>query len=241
METLDPAFVAAGFLWFAAFLFAVTVHEAAHALVAWRLGDPTAYEGGQVTLNPIPHIRREPTGTLLVPLVSYALAGWMIGWASAPYDPHWADRHPKRAAWMALAGPVSNLLIVVGAALLVRLGMAGGVFEAPTESIADLTHLVVATGGGAWEPAATLLSIVLALNVLLFAFNLLPLPPLDGSGCLPLVLPDDAARKWNDTMRQPGFALLGLLLAWKFFGYLFWPLLTLLLNLLYPGMGWHLG
>lgn len=76
-----------GFTWFVVFLFSTTLHEAGHAFAAYRLGDSTAYEGGQVTLNPWPHIRREPVGMILVPLITFATRGWMIGWASAPYDP----------------------------------------------------------------------------------------------------------------------------------------------------------
>ena len=76
------------------------VHEAMHALVAWKGGDPTAYHGGQVSLSPIPHIRREPIGMLVVPLLTAFTQGWAMGWASAPYDPVWAERHPKRAALM---------------------------------------------------------------------------------------------------------------------------------------------
>ena len=94
---LEPSMISLAVVWYAAFLFSLTVHEAAHALVALKLGDPTAYHGGQVTLNPVPHIRREPFGTVVVPIVVYLMSGWMMGWASAPYDPHWAERHPKRA------------------------------------------------------------------------------------------------------------------------------------------------
>ena len=90
-----------GFLWFVVFLFSTTVHEAMHALVAWKGGDPTAYHGGQVSLSPIPHIRREPIGMLAVPLLTSLTQGWAMGWASAPYDPVWAERHPQRAALMA--------------------------------------------------------------------------------------------------------------------------------------------
>src|SRR6478672_8150136 len=94
-----------GLMWFAAFLFSTTVHEAGHALVALWGGDRTAYLGGQVTLSPLPHIRREPIGMLVVPLLTSLLNGWAMGWASAPYDPRWEERYPRRAAWMAAAGP----------------------------------------------------------------------------------------------------------------------------------------
>src|SRR5437588_6666691 len=99
--TLDT--LALGLTWFLVFLFSTTLHEAGHALAAYRLGDPTAYHGGQVSLSPLPHIRREPVGMLIVPLVSFALSrgSWMMGWASAPYDPDWAHHHPRRAAIMA--------------------------------------------------------------------------------------------------------------------------------------------
>ena len=103
-----------GLLWFAAFLFSTTVHEAMHAGVAFRGGDATAYLGGQVSLSPLPHIRREPIGMLVVPLVTAFTLGWSVGWASTPYDPMWAARHPRRAAAMAAAGPAGNLLIARG-------------------------------------------------------------------------------------------------------------------------------
>ena len=115
--------ISLGLLWYVAFLFSTTVHEAAHAWAALRLGDPTAYLGGQVTLNPIPHIRREPIGTVLFPIVTFLVGGWMMGWASVPYDPVWAERYPRRAAWMALAGPAANLLIAIVSGLSIRLGV----------------------------------------------------------------------------------------------------------------------
>ena len=229
--------VALGLVWYAAFLFSLTVHEAAHALAALRLGDETAYLGGQVTLNPLPHVQREPFGTVLVPILSYVLAGGVMGWASAPYDPWWADRHPRRAAWMALAGPVSNLLIVIACGVVIRLAMVAGALEAPDS--ASFTHITAAAQPGLWESVATLLSILFSLNVLLFAFNLLPLPPLDGAGVLPLVLKEEWARGYQEFMRQPTFSLLGLIVAWNVFGKIFYPLHLLALNLLYPDIGYH--
>src|SRR5918997_4324426 len=109
--------LATGFLWFVVFLFSTTVHEAMHALVAWKGGDPTAYHGGQVSLSPIPHIRREPIGMLAVPLLTSFTQGLAMGWASAPYDPLWAERHPRRAALMAAAGPAGKFMIAFVAVL----------------------------------------------------------------------------------------------------------------------------
>lgn len=225
-----------GLTCFVVFLFSTTLHEAAHAWAALKLGDPTAYEGGQVSLNPIPHIQREPLGMVIVPIVSFALNGWMMGWASAPYNPMWAHRHPRRAALMAAAGPAANLLLVVSAGILIRVGVWAGVFEAPDTAI--FTRVVTATAGWA-QGAAAPLSVLFSLNLLLFAFNLLPLPPLDGSAIVPALMSDDAARRFNEFLHQPMFSLIGLLAAWKVFPYIAGPLQTLALNLLYPGAGYH--
>src|SRR5918993_2870272 len=120
-----------GFIWFTAFLFSTTVHEAMHALAAWRLGDATAYNGGQVSLSPVPHVTREPIGMLVLPLLTSLTQGWAIGWASCPYDPQWAERYPKRAAAMAAAGPIGNFLIALAALLALRSGLVMGLFIAP--------------------------------------------------------------------------------------------------------------
>src|SRR5688572_11626243 len=107
-----------GAAWYGVFLFSTVIHEASHALASLKLGDDTAHRGGQVSLDPIPHISREPFGLVVVPLLSYILGGWMMGWASAPYDPHWAHKYPRRTGLMALAGPVSNLcLFLISGAL----------------------------------------------------------------------------------------------------------------------------
>src|SRR3954454_17339271 len=108
---MDEQTLATGFLWFVAFLFSTTLHEAAHAWAALRGGDPTAYHGGQVSVSPIPHIRREPIGMVVVPLLTTLTQGWALGWASTPIDARWAERHPRRAALMSAAGPAANFLL----------------------------------------------------------------------------------------------------------------------------------
>jgi Zn-dependent protease len=179
---------AQGFIWFAAFLFSTTVHEAMHALAAWRLGDPTAYNGGQVSLSPAPHVQREPVGMLIVPLVTSLTQGWAIGWASCPYDPRWAERYPKRAALMAAAGPCGNFVIACAAFLILRAGLAFGWFVAP-ESV-SLDSIVELAKGPSY--LTSMLSVLLVQNVFLGTFNLLPLPPLDGSAVLSGLLPGAA-------------------------------------------------
>ncbi len=195
----DPA---TGFLWFLAFLFSTTVHEAMHAWAAMKGGDLTAYHGGQVSLSPIPHIQREPIGMLVLPLLTAMTQGWAIGWASAPYDPYWAARYPKRAAVMAAAGPIGNLILAAIAFTLLKVGLNAGWFVAPAS--VSFSGVVESTAGGAPEFVAALLSIFLMLNVLLFAFNLLPLPPLDGSAVLGLVLPQSQAIQLQQFTRSRG-------------------------------------
>jgi len=232
---LTPEMLALGVVWYAVFLFSTTCHEAAHAWAAQLGGDPTAALGGQASLNPLPHIQREPFGTVLVPIGSYLLGGWMIGWASAPYDPLWAERHPRRAAWMALAGPAANFLLVLAAALGIRAGAAFGVFTAPAQ--ASFTQVVAATEPGTWTALAMLASVLFTLNLLLFLFNLLPVPPLDGAAAVTLLMSESAGRRFRDFTRQWG--MIGLLLALFLFWRLFDPVFTLALNLLHPGASYR--
>lgn len=226
--------IALGVIWYVAFLLSLTCHEAAHALAAKKAGDPTAYEAGQVTLNPIPHMRREPFGTILVPLITYIASGFMLGWASAPYDPYWQQRHPKRAAWMALAGPAANLLVVVLSVVAIRIGLAAGVFQMPVSF--TLSHMVAAPGGGLAEGLAKFLSVLFSLNLMLGAFNLLPLPPLDGATAIGIFLTDKAALRFAMLARKPMFSLIGLVVAWRLFGSIARYVFLLGAKMLYPGL-----
>lgn len=225
-------------VYFVVFLLSTTLHEAAHAWTALRGGDPTAYRGGQVSLNPVPHIRREPFGMVILPLLTALAIGWPLGYASAPYDPTWARRYPKRAAVMALAGPAANLLLVVIAALLVRAGMLADVFYAPDR--VNFGHIAATDAGGPWPVVVLMLGVFFSVNLLLMAFNLLPLPPLDGSGAVPLLLSDDATRKYQDALwGNPALQFVGLFLAWKLFDVVFSPVFLVAVNLLYPGMSYR--
>ena len=147
-------------------IFAITLHEAAHGYAAQRLGDSTAAMLGRVTLNPLPHIQREPFGMVVLPLLTiFASGGSMcMGFASAPIDPIWAFHHPKRAALVSLAGPLANLVVAAIAFFALQW------ISYPETSEAAAVQRIAAT--------------FLMLNLLLAVFNLLPLPPLDGAGAL---------------------------------------------------------
>jgi len=214
-------------IWYVAFLLSFTSHEAAHAFAAMRGGDLTAYLGGQVSLNPLPHIERSPFGTVVVPFISFVLWGWMIGWASAPYDPNWALRYPRRAAWMAAAGPAANLLICVAAFFMLKFGLSNGWFLTPewrdmfdAEGRFQLTRIVLSSGP-AWVGVGKLLSVLFALNLILFIFNLFPFPPLDGSSVVTLFMSERLAYRYTTFMQQPMFSFIGLILAWRLFGMVF--------------------
>jgi Zn-dependent protease len=225
-------------IYYVVFLFSTTLHEAAHAWAGHRQGDSTAFHGGQVSLNPLPHIRREPVGMVLLPLISAIASGWPIGFASAPYDPAWALRYPKRSALMSLAGPASNLLLMLLSVLLIRIGYATGVLVAP-DSI-SFGHVTAAAGGGWAGSVAFLVGVIFSMNLLLAAFNLLPVPPLDGSAVVPLFLSEATGRRYMQALwSMRGIALIGLFLAWQVFGSVFNPLFKRAAGLLYPGVSYQ--
>lgn len=229
-------------VWLVIFLFSTTCHEAAHALAAKLGGDRTAEAGGQVSLDPLPHIRRHPVGMVVFPLLSFIIngGGWMIGWASAPYDAAWAARHPKRAAWMSAAGPAANLMLVIIAGLAIRGGMMAGWFEAPRAPSTEAIVALAKDGGGS-ELLALGLSVLFSLNLLLFSFNLLPLPPLDGSGVIGLFLTDDLFRKFQALFADPSISIMGLIVAWQVFGQAWSSIFVTALQLLYPEYGYSVS
>ena len=182
-----------------AFLFSTTCHEAAHALFALRGGDRTAYLGGHVTLDPTPHIRREPFGMVVIPIVGFILSnGGMIGWASVPIDPMWARRHPLRAALMSFAGPATNFLLAIISLIVLKVLNDNGALTniAPNSAMAGVRML---------------LSAMLTLNILLGIFNLFPLPPLDGAGVAEGLSPRTFGSFYDRLRETPMLAMLGMI------------------------------
>ena len=208
MNELSPQTLVVGFISYVVFLFSTTCHEAAHSLVAQIGGDNTAALGGQVSLNPIPHIRRSFFGMVVFPIASFLLSGGMIGWASAPYDPLWERRHPRRSALMALAGPAANYSLMLLAVLAIRLARS-------------FHFVLIDSATGAPTFLAVVLSVVFSLNLLLGTFNLLPVPPLDGSTAVMIVMTEKSAQKYLDWIRGNSFAMAGLLVALVVFSRVF--------------------
>ncbi|MBI5007208.1 MAG: site-2 protease family protein [Nitrosomonadales bacterium] len=149
-------------------LFAITMHEAAHAYAAYHFGDMTAYSQGKVTLNPLKHV--DPIGTVLVPLVTLLAGGFLFGWASTPIN-FAALRRPKQdMLWVALAGPAANLVMALFWGLMIKLALMN-----PTNYFA--------------EPLIGMAEIGVTINAILLVLNLLPLPPLDGGRIAVSLLP----------------------------------------------------
>ena len=150
-------------------LFAITLHEAAHAYTAKHFGDMTAYQLGRTSLNPLHHI--DPVGTVMLPLLTLIFGGVLFGWAKpVPVDLR-GVRNPKKAMlWVALAGPASNLVMALGWAMLYKLALIN-----PDNYFANPLQQMAGMG--------------IKINAVLLVLNLLPLPPLDGGRVLVSLLP----------------------------------------------------
>lgn len=175
-------------------LFAITLHEAAHGWMALRLGDPTAKMLGRLTLNPLKHI--DPVGTVLLPLLFIVLMGFAIGYAKPVPVTEANLRNPKRdMAWVALAGPASNLMMAI---IWMVIGSAG--------------YMMLTSG---WDGARFLIysgAIGGLINILLMVLNLLPIPPLDGSRVVSSLLPGPMAWKYSRLEPYGMFIVLALIL-----------------------------
>ena len=209
-------------IWYLVFIFSTTCHEAAHAFVARRGGDDTAYAHGHVTLDPLPHIRREPFGMVIVPILSFFQLGWMMGWASVPYDAQWGARYPKRHALMSLAGPAANFVLAGLSLLAIKLLAGAGVFHLSGGGTS--VGLVQLPEGYEFSSSlgavALALSAMLRLNVILGIYNLIPVPPLDGAAVIEGFGPSKLRQLFGHIRQNPMYQMLGLLVTWMIFPYI---------------------
>ncbi|MGD2294335.1 MAG: site-2 protease family protein [Candidatus Aminicenantes bacterium] len=208
-------------------LFAITIHEAAHGWAAFKFGDPTAYNLGRVTINPIPHI--DLVGTVLFPLMMMFTGIPLLGWAKpVPVNPL-NLRNPRRDnLWISAAGPLSNFTAAAVFFILIRIikGISPQDFRAVFYTMPALSR--------SFQPLQGLLLILfygILINTFLAVFNLLPIPPLDGSGVLSGFLSDEAVEKY-DKIRPYGFIILLGLLFIGFFRIVFGPIQTIILILI---------
>lgn len=219
-------------LWFVVFLFSLSFHEAAHAWTSLRYGDDTGKLQGRITLNPLPHI--DPFGTILFPLIGMMAGGFMFGWAKPVMTNPLLWRDKKKANIMvSAAGPISNFILVVIAFVLIKLLLGVGTMQTPTFTIAGgpFNIIVPTTESPVLMAVATLLSVMLTLNIILGIFNLLPIPPLDGSHVMESLLPPSLAQGYQQ-IAPYGFILLIALMYIGVFGYIITPVLRFVIALL---------
>jgi Zn-dependent protease len=217
LSDLTPQHIALGLTTYVVLLFSLSFHESAHAWMAWRLGDDTAKNLGRVSLNPIVHI--DPIGTLLFPLIQIFTNVPLLGWAKpTPYNPANFRRDVtmrKGHMLVAAAGPVSNFILA-----LIFTGILFVLIKAHVvESQEDFfLHLMV---------------LGIELNVLLAVFNLIPIPPLDGSKVASFGLPGDLGERYDRIVGPYGFMILMLLLISGAFGYVVYPVQQFIVGLLF--------
>lgn len=200
---MDPLFIV---LSIAILILSVIFHEISHGYVADWLGDPTARMSGRLTLNPLKHI--DPFGSIIMPLMTYLLSGFTFGWAKpVPYNPYNLKNRRQGEFLIAIAGPTSNLLLALIFGTILR--------------------FTVASDPSAASPYITILSYIVLINITLAIFNLIPLPPLDGSKLILPFLPNQYGPLRQTVERLgPFFALIAVFFVWQ---------------LIYPVVPWIFG
>lgn len=193
-------------------ILAITLHEAAHGYAARHFGDPTAWQEGRITANPLKHI--DPIGTILVPIASFWAGGILFGWAKPVPVNFGRLRHPKRdMLWVAAAGPAANLVMLLFWATLMKLAVTLPInfFSVPMARMAEIGML---------------------MNLVLMVLNLFPLPPLDGGRIAVSLLPPNAAWRFAQLERF-GFPILLLLLFTGILGKLLMPVMGVVMGLVF--------
>lgn len=205
---------------------AITFHEAAHGWIAYKLGDPTAKHAGRLTLNPIAHI--DPFGTILLPIITYIFAGFIIG-AAKPVPVNFANlRNPKRdMIWVGAAGPGVNILMALICGILFQFLVSKSVYI--TSQSGFLSFILV--------PLILMLKEGIKWNIVLAIFNLIPVPPLDGSRILAGLLPYKQA-EFLGRLEPYGLLIISFLVFLNPFGFMthiIWPIMSVLTRL-FAGM-----
>jgi len=202
MDNIDSQAIGQFILYMVALVFSLSVHESAHAWMSDKFGDDLARSQGRISLNPISHV--DPIGTLLFPAIAFFTHAPLIGWAKpTPVNPlRWRN---KRVAnfWVSAAGAITNFIIAILSGIAIRVLYSTGTIDFSDQGglAPAASNSMIAIG------AVQLLMVFFQLNVALGVFNLLPIPPLDGSKVLASILPDSFEAGF-EALEKFGFILL---------------------------------
>jgi Zn-dependent protease len=225
MGNIDSNAIGQFILYMVALIFSLSVHESAHAWMSNQFGDDLARLQGRISLNPAVHV--DPIGTLLFPAISFFTGAPLIGWAKpTPVNPlRWRN---KRVAnfWVSIAGVISNFVIALVAGIAIRVLYSLGIVDGRIELIHSTS--IVAKG------ATELLYVSFVLNVALGVFNLLPIPPLDGSKVLASILPP-SFESGIEALERFGFILLFIAVFTGVLGVVFRIVMPIAFSLLFLG------
>lgn len=233
---ISPNLVADFILNMVAFLFSASVHESAHAWMSSRFGDDLARSQGRISLNPLVHI--DPIGTLLFPAIAFFTHVPLIGWAkSTPVNPlAWRDKRQANF-WVSAAGVICNFIMAILAGIAIRMLYSFGVID-----VGDGQNLLIPVASSSMVAvgAVSLLETFFIINVMLGIFNLLPIPPLDGSGILSSLLPP-SFEEGMEQVQQFGFLLLFVAVFTGVVGKILGFFLPIAVNLVFFGTGIRFG
>lgn len=229
MREIDPGFVV---IWFVVFLFSLSFHEAAHAWTSEKFGDYTGRYQGRITLNPIAHI--DPIGTILFPLISMFTSIPLLGWAK-PVETNpllWKDKKKANIS-VSAAGPISNFILMLIAFITLKILIESQILTINGGARNFYEIIGPVEGQPAFmAPLALLFTVMLLLNLALGIFNLIPIPPLDGSHVLESLLPYEMAKGYEQ-IRPYGFILLIALMYLGVLSYIFNPISIFVLRMLF--------
>jgi Zn-dependent protease len=224
LGNIDVGFI---IIWFVVLLFSLSFHEAAHAWTSEKFGDDTGRLQGRITLNPIAHI--DPLGTVIFPLVSAITSIPLLGWAK-PVETNpllWRNK-TKANISVSAAGPISNFILAILAFIILKVLLVAGIFTFNNEYSTYYNVVAAAPNQSVYiEPIGRLLNIMLVLNIALGIFNLLPIPPLDGSHVLESLLPYQMAEAFAQ-IRPYGIFLLMALMYLGVFAFIATPIIYVL-------------